>query len=367
MNKIFILAGETSGDLHGANLCEAMLKLKPSLELEGWGGDSMKHKGVKITKHINELAFMGFAEVLMNIRTIFQNFDLCKKQITNFKPDAVILIDYPGFNLRMAKWLKENNYKVIYYISPQIWAWKESRIKIIKQYVDKMLVILPFEKEFYQKYNYEVEFVGHPLIDEIENRKVEKTELSSKKNIALLPGSRKQEIKIILPIMLQTARSFPSEQFIICGLNAHHIDFYNQFDKSSNVSIQINETYEVLSKSKAALVTSGTATLETALFNVPQIVCYKGNFISYLIAKQLVKIKYISLVNLILDRPLIHELIQNQCRPETIKPILSQLIEQSENYNLILKGYRELIERLGNKGASTRAAQIILTYLSVDR
>lgn len=360
MKKIFILAGETSGDLHGANLCEAMLKLNSDLELMGWGGDRMKQVGVKISKHINELAFMGFTEVLLNLRTIFKNFEICKKQISSFQPDAVILIDYPGFNLRMAKWLKQNNYPVIYYISPQIWAWKESRIKIIKQYVDKMLVILPFEKAFYEKYSYHVDFVGHPLIDEIEKKKTSQLDFSKKNSIALLPGSRKQEIKTMLPIMLDTARLFPNEQFIICGINTHYIDFYKQFVWSSNVTIEFNKTYEVLSKSKAALVTSGTATLETALFNVPQIVCYKGNYISYLIAKQLVKIKYISLVNLILDQQLIDELIQHDCSAEKIKPLLTQLINKSDNYASILNGYKTLIDKLGSGGASQRAAKIIL-------
>lgn len=363
MNKIFILSGETSGDLHGANLCEALLKLNPSLELMGWGGDKMKSQGVLITKHINELAFMGFAEVILNLKTILNNFEECKKQITLFKPDALILIDYPGFNLRMAKWLKENNYKVIYYISPQIWAWKESRIKSIKAYVDKMLVILPFEKEFYRKHNFDVDFVGHPLIDEIEKISHDENELHLRTSIALLPGSRKQEIKTILPIMLDTARLFPNEQFIICGLKSHGIQFYNQFKKGDNVTFQMNETYDVLSKSKAALVTSGTATLETALFNVPQVVCYKGNFISYLIARQLVKIKYISLVNLILNKSLVAELIQNDCNPNKIKSELSKLISNEEQYKLMLTGYQELVEKLGNVGASNRAAKMIIDFM----
>lgn len=358
-NKIFILAGEASGDMHGANLASALLKINPELKLKGWGGDRMKAAGVLLEKTLDELAFMGFIEVVMNLRKIKQNFVDCKQQILDFMPEAVILIDYPGFNLRMAKWLKQQNIHVIYYISPQLWAWKESRISTIKSYVDKMLVILPFEKDFYAKHNYEVTFVGHPLLDEIERLGIQ-TKESDLTHVALLPGSRNQEIKSMLPIMLQTASRFPETKFVVCGVKHLGASYYSSFQLPENVQLITGNTYKVLSQSKAALVTSGTATLETALFNVPQIVCYKGSSISYVIAKKLIKVNYISLVNLILNKPLLKELIQNELTVDNLSSELKSIIDKSKRYFEIQKGYTELHALIGKKGASDRAAKIIL-------
>jgi lipid-A-disaccharide synthase len=373
VKKIFIIAGEASGDLHGANLVKSLLLKDNSIEIKGWGGERMQTEGVEILKHYSDLAFMGFAEVLANLNTIRKNFAVCKQQITIFKPDAVVLIDYPGFNLRMAKWIKEQGIKVIYYISPQVWAWKKSRVKTIKKYVDKMMVILPFEKDFYAQYNYPVEFVGHPLLDEVETLKtsinkqsfIKKNSLpDTKKIIALLPGSRKQEVAKMLPVMLQATEKFTDYHFVLAQAPSLTDDFLQAFTKNySNVSVVKNSTYALLSVASAALVTSGTATLETALFNVPQVVCYKGNYLSYIIAKNLVDIKYISLVNLILDKELVKELIQHDMNVKSVTKELEKLLKP-ENREIMLQGYQELIQKLGQKGASERAAAIILNEIN---
>ncbi len=372
MKKLFIIAGEASGDLHGSNLVKALNKQHSSLQIQGWGGDLMQQQGVMLLKHYRELAFMGFAEVLANINTIRKNFEICKEQIIRFAPDAVILIDYPGFNLRMAKWIKQQGIKVIYYISPQVWAWKKSRVKIIKKYVDKMLVILPFEKDFYRQYHYEVDFVGHPLLDEIEAIQstfdntlfAQEQGLSEDKpTIAVLPGSRRQEVSKMLPVMLQATRQFPEYQVVVAQAPSLPDDFLQAFTRSyPNIKIIKNKTYQLLNIAHAALVTSGTATLETALFKVPQVVCYKGNFLSYLIAKNLVDIEYISLVNLILNKELVKELIQREMNVKTVAGELQKII-QPQKRSEILQGYDELIEKLGSKGASARAATIILTEI----
>ena len=283
--KYYIIAGEASGDLHGSNLIKELKKQNTSIDIRCWGGDKMQEAGGELVKHYSELAFMGFSEVLMNLRTIFRNLAFCKEDILQYKPNALILIDYPGFNLRIAKWAKQQGLKIIYYISPQVWAWKENRVKSMKQCIDKMLVILPFEKEYYKnKWDWEVEYVGHPLIEVIENHKAEALyePLSDKPIIALLPGSRKQEILKKLPVMLQVSKSFPDYQFIVAKAPGASEEFYNDLVKDfSNVSYVTNKTYDLLMQSKAALVTSGTATLETALFNVPEVVCYKGSYLSY--------------------------------------------------------------------------------------
>lgn len=368
--KIYIIAGEASGDLHGSNLMKAMLSENSQLDFRFWGGDRMSAQGGVCVKHIRDLAFMGFVEVLMNLRTILRNIDFCKKDIESYRPDALVLIDYPGFNLRIAEWAKEQGIPVHYYISPQVWAWKENRVKKIKAFVDHMYVILPFEQDFYAKHDMQVEFVGHPLIDAIDQfRSNESDSISSfkerygiekdKKIIALLPGSRTQEIKKKLPLMLQSAKAFEEDfQLVIAGAPTKDQDFYKQFDE--NCIISENETYALLSNASFALVTSGTATLETALFKVPEVVCYKGSTISYWIARSLVKIKYISLVNLIMDREVVKELIQHECTVTNIRAELKKLIEDESCRNAMLTDFNELITILGEGGASQKVARYLL-------
>lgn len=364
--RYYIIAGEASGDLHGSNLMKAIFEINPNTEIRFWGGDLMQKVGGTLVKHYKDLAFMGFAEVLMNIRTIFKNISFCKEDILQFKPDALILIDYPGFNMRIADFAKKNGIKVYYYISPQIWAWKESRIKKIKRDVDEMFVILPFEKDFYeQKHHFPVNFVGHPLIDEIANRtQVDEATfkkshgLSQKPIIALLPGSRKQEIKKMLSIMLKMAPKFENYQFVIAGAPSQNYNFYKPFLKSSNVKFLSNKTYDLLSISYAAIVTSGTATLETALFKVPEIVCYKTSWISYQIGKQLVKLKFISLVNLIMDKEVVTELIQDDFNEKRLEEELKLLLDTYKRSALFLD-YYDLEQKLGDKGASKKVAKYI--------
>lgn len=373
--KYYIIAGEASGDLHGSRLIAALQKNDPSAIIRAWGGDKMEEAGAKIVKHYCDLAFMGFAEVISNLSTILSNMKFCKKDILNFNPDVVIFIDYPGFNLPIAKFVKTKGYKTVYYISPQIWAWKEKRIHTIKKVIDKMLVILPFEKDFYEKWEFKVDYVGHPLIENIDEykKKVDLQQIkqslhidNSKKLVALLPGSRKQEIAKKLPIMLESTKYFPEVTFVVAQAPGIADDFMQSFvAQYENVKLLKNSTYDLLSIADAALVTSGTATLETALFKVPEIVCYKGSAISYTIAKQLIKVKYISLVNLIMDQPVVKELIQHELTAENIKVELSELL-YNENRK---KQYQEDTEKLhqllseGGK-ASEKAAAIIHSVLS---
>lgn len=368
--KYYIIAGEASGDLHGSNLMKALYKEDPNAEIRFWGGDLMQKAGGTLVKHYRELAFMGFAEVVMNLKTILNNIKFCKKDIEQFNPDAIIFIDYPGFNMRIAKWAKEKGIPTHYYISPQIWAWKENRIKDIRRDVDKMYVILPFEKDFYEKkHNFPVEFVGHPLIDAIHDRNPvdesafrNENKLDNKPIIALLPGSRKQEIKKMLSIMLSVVPDFPDYQFVIAGAPGQDFSFYEQFLINKNVHFILNRTYDLLSISSAALVTSGTATLETALFKVPEVVCYKGNWASYQIAKRIITLKYISLVNLIMDKPVVTELIQNELNTKNLKTELQKLFETG-NRNRILSDYDALEEKLGRTGAAEKTARLIVSGL----
>lgn len=364
--KYYIIAGEASGDLHGSNLIKELQKLDTDANIRCWGGDKMQATGATLVKHYKELAFMGFAEVIKNLPAILKNFKFCKKDITEFNPDVVILIDYPGFNLRMAKWTHQNNYKTIFYISPQVWAWKESRVKAIKKYVDKMIVILPFEKQFFEKWNYEVEYVGHPLVDVIENYKKEHPELkSSSQTIALLPGSRQQEITAKLPVMLSATKNFPDHTFIVAKAPSIDDHFYENFIQGyGNVKVVANNTYNVLMQSTAALVTSGTATLETALFGVPEIVCYKAGKISYEIAKRLVKLKYICLVNLIMDKEVVKELIQNDLTPEKITVELKKILFDAGKREKLKQDYQQLKELLSEGGnASFNAAKSIYDFV----
>ena len=368
--KYYIIAGEASGDLHGANLMKALYKEDSSADIRFWGGDLMQNVGGVLVKHYRELAFMGFVEVLFHLKTILNNIKICKKDIADFQPDVIIFIDYPGFNLRIAKWAKAEGFKTHYYISPQIWAWKENRITEIKRDVDKMYVILPFEKDFYEKkHHYPVEFVGHPLIDAIHNHPTTdaivfriENQLNDKPIIAILPGSRKQEITKMLSVMLSVVKDFPDYQFVIAGAPSQEFSFYKGFITNENIKFVSNKTYDLLNNATAALVTSGTATLETALFKVPEVVCYKGSSISYQIAKRIITLKYISLVNLIMDEEVVTELIQEDCNTKRIREELKKILDTKYRQNLLEK-YEVLEEKLGGIGASEKTAKLIVGNL----
>jgi len=371
--KFFIVSGEASGDLHGANLVKELKRLNPNATFVGWGGDLMQKQGVEIKKHYKELAFMGFLEVIKNIRTIFKNIKLCKQQIVEENPDAVIFIDYPGFNLRMTKFAKKQGFTTLYYISPTVWAWKENRIKTIKEYVDKLFVILPFEKQFYAERGCDVEFVGHPLIDAVADFRqnnalskddfLKKYNLSDTKIVALLPGSRKQEIKKKLPIMLAVAKKHPEFQFVIGGAPGLEKAYYESVLEGNKIKIIYNDTYNLLNNAYAGLVTSGTATLETALFQVPQVVCYQTSGFSYAIAKRLVNITYISLVNLILNKEVVKELIQNELNEGNLIREFNLLIEKEARQKM-LEAYRELDTLCGGVGASKNTAKGMLAIVN---
>lgn len=363
--KYYIIAGEASGDLHGSNLMKALQKQDVYADFRFWGGDLMQSVGGTLVKHYKERAFMGFAEVIMNLSSIFKDIAFCKSDIKTFNPDVIIFIDNSGFNLRIAKWAKLEGFKTNYYISPQVWASRAGRVKAIKRDIDAMYVILPFVEAFYKKYNYNVTFVGHPLIDAIANREQideyvfrAEHELSDKPIIALLPGSRKQEIKNMLSVMLSLVNDFPKYQFVIAGAPSQEYSFYQPFIKSSNVKFISNKTYDLLSVSYAALVTSGTATLETALFKIPQVVCYKGSAISYQIAKRIITLKFISLVNLIMDKEVVTELIQNDFNKKNLKKELDKILNPDERSKIFIN-YYELEKVLGGKGASEKTAKLI--------
>lgn len=343
--KYYIIAGEASGDLHASNLIKELKILDANAQFRCWGGDLMKEQGADLVKHYRELSFMGFTEVIMNLRTILKNIDFCKKDILHYKPDVLILVDYPGFNLRIAEFAKNNGIKVFYYISPQIWAWHQSRVHKIKRVVDRMFVILPFEKEFYKNFNFNVDFVGHPLLDAVADYSNQSNQLildSDKPIIALLPGSRKQEIATVLPLMLSMQKYYPDYQFVIAGAPSQINEYYQPFISNADIKVVFNQTYQLLKKAHVALVTSGTATLETALFGVPEVVCYKGGTISFAIAKQLVKVKFISLVNLIMGREIVKELIQSELNESNLKVELDKLLI-NDSRKRILADYTELI------------------------
>jgi lipid-A-disaccharide synthase len=363
--KYYIIVGEASGDLHASNLMKELKKLDAHALFRCWGGDRMQVEGAELVKHYRDLAFMGFTEVVMNLRTILHNIDFCKEDILQYKPDVVILVDYPGFNLRIAKFVKQQGIKIFYYISPQIWAWKQSRVHKIKRTIDHMFVILPFEQEFYKKFDYDVDFVGHPLLDEINSISKGSSEFSEggQSIVALLPGSRKQEISVMLPLMIAAAEAFPGYRFIIAAAPSIPLDYYNSFTANSNIEVIEGRTYELLSHATAALVTSGTATLETALFEVPQVVCYKGGWISYRIARSLVKVSYISLVNLIMQKEVVKELIQHELTKENLAVELRKILMDEERIKQIKDDYRDLKENLGRGGASARTAKLMWSYL----
>ena len=365
--KYYIIAGEASGDLHASNLVAEIKKKDKKAEFRGCGGDLMKAQGVELLKHYRTMAYMGFVEVAVNLRKVLGNIAQCKKDIVAYHPDVVILVDYPGFNLRIADFAHENGFKVVYYISPQIWAWKRRRVHKIKKSVDKMLVILPFEEEFYRRYGVDVTFVGNPLLDELAkvgtgNRSIflRRNSLGERREIiALLPGSRRQEVKRTLPVMIKVASHFPDYQFVIAGISSLDKSLYKDIMGQSDVFFVENQTYELLQNSSAAMVTSGTATLETALFSIPEVVCYKATDFSYRLAKWMIKVKFISLVNLIMDREVVKELIQGDMNEDNLVKELDQLLHNGKRQRKLLEDYEELKDKLGNVGASEKAAGII--------
>ena len=366
--KLYVIAGEASGDLHASNLMRALKIENENIDFRCWGGDKMEAQGGKIVKHFKDLAFMGFIEVISNLKTILKNIRFCKEDIEFYQPDALILVDYPGFNLRIAEWAHSKGIKVIYYISPQVWAWKKSRVHKIKKFVDQMFVILPFEKDFYAEFGYEVEYLGHPLLDAIgdyhqvartKEQFISNNQLENRPIIAVLPGSRKQEVSIKLPIMLEALKSFDDYQLIIAGAPSLDKSFYDSL-VTEKIKIIFGETYDLLSNSEAAVVTSGTATLETALLGIPEVVCYKGSAISYQIAKRLIKINYISLVNLIMNREVVKELIQSECTSENIKNEIKTILIGGSKRETMLQDFNEMEKILGKGGASKKVAQSLL-------
>jgi len=369
--KYYIIAGEASGDLHAANLMAEIRKKDPQAEFRAWGGDMMKKQGATLVKHYRHLAYMGFAEVVVNLRTILHNIAECKKDMMAYHPDLVILVDYPGFNLRIARFAHQHHFKVCYYISPQIWAWKRHRVYKIKKYVNKMLVILPFEEQFYNDYGVNVAFVGHPLLDELDKLDttprtnfVRRNNLSEKREIiALLPGSRKQEVERVLPVMLKVIPKFPQYQFVIAGVSSIDKEVYSHLIQDVDVRLVESQTYELLQNSSAALVTSGTATLECALLAVPEVVCYKASNASYHIAKSLIKVPYISLVNLIMEREVVKELIQNDLNENNLTKELDNILSNPKRQRRLLEDLDVLKDRLGNSGASEKAAAVIISML----
>lgn len=370
--KYYIIAGEASGDLHGSNLLKGLNKVDPNPEFRFWGGDLMQAQGGELVKHYKETAIMGFVEVLMNLGKIKRFFKECKEDIQEYKPDVLILVDYPGFNLRMAEFAKSIGLKTYYYISPKIWAWKESRIKKIKAFVDKMFVIFPFEVDYFKKHDYPVDYAGNPLLDAVQEKIdaqetredfISRNNLDNKPIVGIIAGSRKQEIDRNLGIMLEMIPEYKDYQFVIAAAPSIEPNYYDKFIEGNDVKVVFNQTYDVFKHAQAALVTSGTATLEAALFNLPQVVCYRAANISYFIAKQFVKLDYISLVNLIMNKEVVKELIQFDMNAKQIKTELDKILFEGEFRQKMLSEYRELREVLGGTGASERVAKLIFNYL----
>jgi len=366
--RYYIISGEASGDLHASNLMRHLKQKDAEMNVRAWGGDLMQDQGATIVKHYKDLAFMGFLEVVLNLKTILGNLKYCKKDILAYKPDALILVDYPGFNMRIAKFAKEYNIPVYYYISPQVWAWKKNRVFDIKKYVTKLYSILPFEKDFYAQYDYEVEYLGHPLLDSVSNyRKERKADANLWKKegrplVALLPGSRFQELNKMLLKMLEVEKQFPQCDFVIAGVEALGEEFYQSFLEGSNITLVFNKTYQLFEEADAALVSSGTATLETALFNVPQVVCYQTSWPSYKIAKLLVDIKYISLVNLISDQEIVKELIQEELTVSNMVDELKRILSV-DGASKMQTEYAVLRQLLCGVGASERVAASVFRDL----
>lgn len=365
--KYYIIAGERSGDLHGSNLIKAILQKDANAQIRAWGGDMMQEAGATLVKHYKDIAFMGFAEVIKNLPTILGLLSFCKKDIQAYQPDVVILIDYAGFNMRVAKFVKSIGIKTFYYISPKVWAWNQSRALNIKKFVDRMFVIFPFEKDFFKKYDYEVDYVGNPLFDAIADFQPKpnfrkEARVGQKPIIALLPGSRHQEVAKILPLMVAQAYNFPDYQFVIAGVSNLPKELYARWQSIFPIKVVYDDAYNLLSVADAALVTSGTATLETALLNVPQVVCYKTSGISFAIAKMVIKVPYISLVNLVAQKKIVPELIQNDLNNNTVQEELNKIL-RPEGRQAQLEGYAEVRAILGEKGASAKAGSLMVDYL----
>lgn len=373
--RYYIIAGEASGDLHGSNLMRSLGKLDPDADFRYWGGDLMAGEGGTLVQHFRKASFMGFWEVIRNIGTVLSGLRMCKRDILRYRPDALILIDYPGFNLRMARFASGKGIKVFYYISPKVWAWNQSRVKIIKRYVDHMLTIFPFETTFYNRFGYKVDYVGNPLLDAIGNRSyrdedferfTERNRLSGKPLIAMLAGSRIQEIDNCLPVMVSVMDQYTDYQFVIAGAPSIDPATYRKYT-GDKIAVIYDQTYAILQHATAALVVSGTATLEAALLGAPQVVCYRGSALSYQIAKRFVKIKYISLVNLIMEKEVVKELIQDDLNSEKLRAEIDKLLFDRNYRNSMLDDMAELKKRLGEPGASERAAGKVVEYLDQNK
>jgi len=367
--KYYLVAGEASGDLHGANLMKALKQQDEQAEFRFFGGDLMQAVGGTIVKNYADMAFMGFIEVVLNLREISKNIKTCKDDITAWQPDVLVLIDFPGFNLRIAEFAKKNGILVCFYISPKVWAWNQKRVLKIKRVVDHLFCILPFEVDFYKKWGMEVDYVGNPLLDAVAAFKPDQGflsthQLTGEKIIALLPGSRRQEISRLLPEMLSVTEQFPDYQFVVAGAPSFKAEYYDQFINQKNIPVIFNATYDLLNHAEAAVVASGTAILETALFNVPQMLVYRGHPISIGIAKAVVKIRFIGLVNLIMDSAVIKELIQEDCSPKNIAAELENILNNQSYRQKMLDNYDELDKRMGQPGASARTASLIIKYTS---
>jgi lipid-A-disaccharide synthase len=367
--KYYLVAGEASGDLHGANLMKELKKADPHAEFRFFGGDLMQAGGGTLVKHYADMAFMGFFEVVANLRKVLKNLTFCKQDIAAYRPDVLILIDFPGFNLKIAAFAKQQGLPVYYYISPKVWAWNQKRVLKIKKVVDHLFCILPFEVDFYREWGMQVDYVGNPLLDAVAAFKpqvdfLSKNNLVDKRIIALLPGSRKQEINYLLPDMLAVADQYPGYQFVVAGAPSFNADYYRQYLNGRDIPVLFNATYDILTNAHAAIVASGTATLETALFNVPQVVVYKGNNISIAIARMVVKIRFISLVNLIVDKGIVKELIQEACNPTEIGTEMELILNDEQYRQTMLTNYDLLDQKMGTPGASAKTAALIRIYSS---
>jgi len=366
--KYYLVAGEASGDLHGANLIKALKAQDTQAEFRFFGGDLMQAEGGTLVKHYADMGFMGFLEVALNLNKIFKNLKFCREDILAWQPDALVLIDFPGFNLRIAEYAKKHGVLVCYYISPKVWAWNQKRVLKIKRIVDHLFCILPFEVDFYKKWDMKVDYVGNPLLDAISAFKpnpnfLKENGIEHKKIIALLPGSRRQEISLVLPDMLAVTEKYPEYQFVVAGAPTFSLEYYSQFIGEKNIPVVFNATYDILNAAEAGIITSGTAVLETALFHVPQVVVYKGSKISVGIARMVVKIRFISLVNLIMDKLVVKELIQQECTPKAIGAELDNLVLNQNYRQQMLDNYAELDQKMGTPGASTKTAALILKYI----
>lgn len=363
--KYFLIAGERSGDLHAAFLIKQILQCDTDAELVGYGGEQMEEAGMKLISHYREISFMGFIEVVQNLRVINKRMTECQKAIRSFQPDVLVLVDFPGFNLRMARFAKKYQFKVAYYIAPKAWAWKESRVKTIKKYVDRLYSILPFEIAFFQKHNYPIKYVGNPVIEEIEAHEFATLSIagSSGPKVAYLPGSRVQEVKTSIAMIIECAQLKPDYHFLVAAVDNVDTFYYDPLKELSNVEVFVGKTYEVLKASDAAVVTSGTATLETAILNVPQVVCYKTSKVSYWIARALIKVRFLSLVNLIQDKRIVQEFVQDEYTPDTVLQEIDKILVDAQYRQQMLRDYKNLAEQIGNHSASDRVAEDLTTWI----